>query len=103
MEETISAIEEIEMKLYQITMKDLNRLRVFFVEQRKTGKWLAEQLDVSTTTVSRWSSNDSQPDIQTLNKIAKVLNVNLKDLLINNEEELFSFRKSLTQYLIYNA
>ena len=52
-----------------------------------TGKWLAEQLGVSTTTTSRWCSNASQPDLQTLNKIAKVLNVSMKDLLADNKIE----------------
>jgi transcriptional regulator with XRE-family HTH domain len=54
-------------------MDDLNRLKVVLVEQKKTGKWLAEQLGVSTTTTSRWCSNASQPDLQTLNKILRVL------------------------------
>jgi len=66
-------------------MNDLNRLKVVLVEQKKTGKWLAEQLGVSTTTASRWCSNASQPDLQTLNKIANVLNVNIKDLLTDNQ------------------
>ena len=70
------------LNLNKITMDDLNRLKVVLVEQKKTGKWLAEQLGVSTTTTSRWCSNALQPDLQTLNKIAKVLNVNMKDLLI---------------------
>ena len=75
------------LNLNKITMNDLNRLKVVLVEQKKTGKWLAEQLGVSTTTISRWCSNASQPDLQTLNKIAKVLNVNMKDLLADNKIE----------------
>lgn len=67
--------------LNKITMDDLNRLKVVLVEQKKTGKWLAEQLGVSTTTTSRWCSNASQPDLQTLNKIARLLDVDMKDLL----------------------
>ena len=67
--------------LNKITMDDLNRLKVVLVEQKKTGKWLAEQLGVSTTTTSRWCSNASQPDLQTLNKIARLLYVDMKDLL----------------------
>ena len=74
------------LNLNKITMDDLNRLKVVLVEQKKTGKWLAEQLGVSTTTTSRWCSNASQPDLQALNKIAKVLNVNVKDLLTDNEK-----------------
>ena len=50
-------------------MDDLNRLKVVLVEQKKTGKWLAEQLGVSTTTTSRWCSNASQPDLQTLKEL----------------------------------
>ena len=64
-------------------MEDLNRLKVVLAEQKKTGKWLAEQLGVSATTTSRWCSNDSQPDLQTLNRIAKLLHVNMKDLLVD--------------------
>ena len=74
------------LNLNKITMDDLNRLKVVLVEQKKTGKWLAEQLGVSTTTTSRWCSNASQPDLKTLSKIAKVLNVNMKDLLNSTEK-----------------
>lgn len=38
-------------------MNALNRIKVVLVEQKKTGKWLAEKLGVSVTTVSRWCSN----------------------------------------------
>ena len=72
------------MNLNKITMNDLNRLKVVLVEQKKTGKWLAEQLGVSTTTTSRWCSNASQPDLQTLNKIATLLRVDVKKLLVSN-------------------
>jgi len=65
-------------------MDDLNRLKVVLVEQKKTGKWLAEQLGVSTTTTSRWCSNASQPGLQTLNKIASLLKVDVKELLVSN-------------------
>lgn len=62
-------------------MDELNRLKVVLVEQKKTGKWLAEQLGVSVTTTSRWCSNASQPDLQTLNKIAKLLKVSIHELI----------------------
>jgi hypothetical protein len=60
------------LNLNKITMDDLNRLKVVLVEQKKTGKWLAEQLGVSTTTTSRWCSNASQPDLQSLNNDSKI-------------------------------
>lgn len=62
-------------------MNEINRIKVVLVEQRKTGKWLAEQLVVSATTTSIWCSNATQPDLQTLNKIAELLKVSINDLI----------------------
>ena len=69
------------LNLNKITMNELNRIKVVLVEQKRTGKWLAEQLGVSVTTVSRWCSNSTQPDLQTLSKIATLLKVDTRDLL----------------------
>ncbi len=66
-------------------MANLNRLKVVLVEQQKTGKWLAEQLGKSTCTVSKWCNNVSQPDLKTLNDIANVLKVDVKNLLVSNK------------------
>ena len=68
-------------------MPKKNRLKVVLVEKEKSGKWLADQLGKSTCTVSKWCSNTTQPDLQTLNKIASLLNVNIKDLLNNSDIE----------------
>lgn len=62
-------------------MANINRLKVVLVEQGKTGKWLSEQLGKSNCTVSKWCSNTVQPDLVTLDKIARLLNVDVKDLL----------------------
>ena len=62
----------------------LNRLKVVLVEQQKTGKWLAEQIGKSNCTVSKWCSNSVQPDLKTLNDIAKVLNIDVKDLIVSS-------------------
>lgn len=68
-------------------MANLNRIKVVLVEQGKTGKWLAEQLGKSTCTVSKWCQNAGQPDLPTLDKIAKLLNVDVKTLLNPTEQE----------------
>ena len=68
-------------------MTNLNRLKVVLVECGKTGKWLAGQLGKSNCTVSKWCSNSIQPDLVTLNKIAKMLNVDVRSLLNNTKEE----------------
>lgn len=67
-------------------MVKINRLKVVLVEKEKSGKWLADQLGKSTCTVSKWCSNTTQPDLQTLDKIAKLLDVNVKELLNNTEK-----------------
>lgn len=64
-------------------MEKLNRIKVVLVEKQKTGKWLAEALGKDQSTVSKWCTNTSQPDLYTLAKIADLLEVNIKDLLNN--------------------
>jgi len=61
--------------------KDINRIKVVLVEQKRTGKWLAEQMGKDQATVSKWCTNSSQPDLPTLTKIADILNVDIKELL----------------------
>ena len=63
-------------------MDKINRLKVVLVEKEKTGKWLADQLGKSTCTISKWCSNTTQPDLHTLSKIAQLLNVDTRDLLV---------------------
>ena len=62
-------------------MTNLNRIKVVLVEKGKTGKWLAEEIGKTSCTVSKWCSNSIQPDLQTLDKIAKLLEVDVKYLL----------------------
>ena len=66
-------------------MSDLNRIKVVLVEKKRTSKWLSEQLGKSTATVSKWCQNTVQPDLQTLDKISRLLDVNIKDLLVDNK------------------
>jgi len=63
-------------------MKKINRIKVILAEQGKTNKWLAEQLNVTTNTVSRWCRNEMQPSLETLVQIADVLEEDVRLLLI---------------------
>jgi transcriptional regulator with XRE-family HTH domain len=65
-------------------MDKLNRIKAVLAEQDKTSKWLAEQVGRSACTVSKWCSNTVQPDLKTLNEIANVLTIDVKDLLVSN-------------------
>lgn len=67
-------------------MKNVNRLKVVLIEQRKTGKWLAEQLGKDPSTVSKWCSNTTQPPLDMLVNIANLLKVDIKDLI--NEKSI---------------
>lgn len=62
-------------------MGDINRLKLVLVEQKRTSKWLAEQLGVYPSTVSKWCTNTSQPPLETLIQIAQHLGVTIQDLL----------------------
>ena len=61
--------------------KDLNILKLVLVEKKRTAKWLAQELGVSPVTLSKWCSNTTQPSLQTLDKIADILEVDPRDLL----------------------
>ncbi len=66
-------------------MEDINRLKIVLVEKKKTGKWLAEQLGKNPSTVSKWCSNVSQPDLATLVKVANLLDVDVQELIITTK------------------
>lgn len=68
-----------------MSQKAINRLKVVLVEKNLSSKWLAEKLDVNEATVSRWCTNDVQPKLKTLVKIAEVMKVKVSDLL--NEKQ----------------
>ena len=61
--------------------QDFNRIKLVLVEKKKTGKWLAQELGVSECTVSRWASNKALPNLCSLNAIAKLLKVDVSELL----------------------
>ena len=66
-------------------MKDLNRLKVVLVEQKKACKLLAEQLGKSFSIVNAYACNRRQPSLEQLFEIAKILQVEPKDLIANKE------------------
>ena len=66
--------------------KKINRIKVMLAEKEKTNKWLAEQVGKDPATISKWCINTSQPSLEMLLQIAKVLNVEVKDLLRESDE-----------------
>lgn len=66
--------------------KELNRIKVVLVENKRTNKWLAEQLGRDEATVSKWCTNKCQPSLETLVSIAQLLNVDMNELVRVNAE-----------------
>ena len=60
---------------------NINRIKAVLADKMRTNKWLAEQLGVAPTTVSKWCTNGSQPPLETLVKIAKLLECEISDLV----------------------
>ena len=63
-------------------MDDVNRIKLVLVEKKRTSKWLSEQMGVNPSTVSKWCTNTSQPDITSLLRIADLLEVDIKELIV---------------------
>ena len=61
--------------------EDINRIKVVLAEKKRTNKWLAEQLGKDPATVSKWCTNSAQPGLETLFEIAKLLEVEVGELV----------------------
>lgn len=66
-------------------MENLNRIKGALADAGKTGVWLASQLGKDPVTVSKWCTNTTQPDLQTLAKISELLNIDIRELLVNQQ------------------
>lgn len=61
--------------------EDINRIKVVLADKKRTNKWLAEQLGKDPATVSKWCTNTSQPALETIIEIARLLEVEVADLI----------------------
>lgn len=75
-------------------MEDINRIKVVLVEKKRTSKWLSEQMGVAPSTVSKWCTNSSQPDLGSLFKIADLLEVDIKELLVREYKQYLLSQES---------
>ncbi len=66
--------------------KTINRLKAVLAEKQVTNKWLAEKMNLSTTTVSRWCTNKAQPSLETLVEIANILKVDVRKLIVGTKK-----------------
>ena len=59
-------------------MADINRIKIVLVEKKKTNKWLADQIGKDQAAVSKWCTNTTQPTLETLVEIARILEVDIR-------------------------
>lgn len=77
-------------------VQPINRIRIALAEQNKTNRWLAERIGKSEITISRWVQNKSQPSLEQLIIIAKVLSISPKDLINEIQDGTSNYRNSAT-------
>jgi transcriptional regulator with XRE-family HTH domain len=65
--------------------KTINRIKAVLAEKKVTSRELAAQLGKTETSVSRWCTNEMQPSLDTLSDIAKVLDVDIRELLVRTK------------------
>ena len=75
-------------------MEDVNRIKLVLVEKKCTSKWLSEQMGVNPSTVSKWCTNTSQPDITSLLRIADLLEVDIKELIVREYKSYILSQKA---------
>ena len=59
----------------------MNRIKEVLKDQGRTQTWLAEKIDKSYVVVTNYCNNNTQPTIATLREIAKVLDIDVRELL----------------------
>ena len=75
-------------------MEDVNRIKLVLVEKKRASKWLSEQMGVNPSTVSKWCTNTSQPDITSLLRIADLLEVDIKELIVREYKSYILSQKA---------
>ena len=64
----------------------LNRIKAVLTEKGISQTWLSKQIDKSFSMVNAYACNRIQPNLETLQRIAEVLHVDLKDLITDKED-----------------
>lgn len=76
-------------------MENLNRLKAVLADAGQTNKWLAVQLGKDPVTISKWCTNTTQPDLQTLSKISDLLNIDIRELLVSRNQPVQPLTKEI--------
>ena len=75
-------------------MEPVNRIKIVLFEKNRTSKWLSEQMGVTPSTVSKWCTNVSQPDLNSMLKISDLLQVDIRELIVRKYKQYLISQKS---------
>mgnify|MGYP003467375698 CR=1 FL=1 len=85
----------LHQNLILLSMENLNRLKAVLADAGQTNKWLAEQLGKDPVTISKWCTNTTQPDLQTLSRISDLLNIDIRELLVSRNQPVQPLTKDI--------
>lgn len=85
----------LHQNLILLFMENLNRLKAVLADTGQTNKWLAEQLGKDPVTISKWCTNTTQPDLQTLSRISDLLNIDIRELLVSRNQPVQPLTKDI--------
>ena len=68
-------------------MEPVNRIKIVLFEKNRTNKWVSEQMGVNPSTVSKWCTNVSQPDLNSMLKISDLLQVDIRELIVREYKQ----------------
>jgi putative transcriptional regulator len=66
----------------------MNRIKEVLEQKGIKQIWLAEKLGKSYNMVNSYAKNRRQPSLEDLYKIAEILDVDIKELIISNKENI---------------
>ena len=75
-------------------MEPVNRIKIVLFEKNRTSKWLSEQMGVTPATVSKWCTNVSQPDLNSMLKISDLLQVDIRELIVREYKQYLISQES---------
>lgn len=75
-------------------MEPVNRIKIVLFEKNRTSKWLSEQMGVTPSTVSKWCTNVSQPDLNSMLKISYLLQVDIRELIVREYKQYLISQES---------
>ncbi len=72
--------------------KEINRLKLVLTEKKKASKWLATEMKRDPATISKWCTNTSQPSLETMIEIARILDVDVRELIVPTRSDVVLHR-----------